>query len=129
MFKRFSRTLGAAPTTSAHLGYFINGTVNALPASGGIIASITLPVTGNYIVSIALNFGNASSTNSLYIQLNTASGTFYGGSPLIVGGGFISLNTTLIFVNTGSTVYNIVLSYNGTPNLQDSNFITAIRIA
>jgi hypothetical protein len=88
-----------------------------------------LPVTGNYIVLITLNFGNAASTDSLYFQVNTAGGTFYGGSPLIVGGGFKSINTTLFFANTGSTVYNMVLTYNGTPNLLNSNFITGIRIA
>jgi hypothetical protein len=107
----------------------ISGTVNALPTSGGIIATITLPVTGNYIMLVTLNFGQAGPTNSLYINVNSASGTFYGTSGTIVAGGFLAINATLFFANTGSNVYNIYLTYNGSPILANNNTITAMRIA
>ena len=121
-------TLGSVPTTSAHLGFFFAGTdITAIPSSGGIIGSITLPVTGNYIVLVTLNFGNTNPTTNLYITVNSVGGTtFYGASTTVAG--FLAINSTFFFSNVGSTTHNILLTYNGTPSLVNSNFITGLRV-
>jgi hypothetical protein len=110
------------------MGYFINGTVNAMPSVGGVVATVTLPVTGNYIILVMLNFGNTSSTNKMYFNINGTAGNFYGTSTNIDGVGFLAFNNTIFYANTGSTAFNINLTYNGTPNFVNSSYITAVRI-
>ena len=78
---------------------------------------------------IIFNFAGTGGTNSLYFNVNGSSGNYYGASSSIGGGGFMSINTTLFFANTGSTVYNLNLTFNGTPTLSNNNSLTAIRIA
>ena len=72
----------------------------------------------------------ASTTNSLYVTINAnGNNSFYAGSSLVLGGGFIGLNATLIIKNTGSNVYNAIINFNGSPTIEPARQFSATRIA
>ena len=120
------RTLGAAPTSNAHLGYAIAGTFGNISTSGGIIASITIPVVGSFLIYFNFHVTNANTINYLLYGA-----TLFGSSYVnfaTAGTHEITISGILNVTNTVNTTYNFLYFFNGSPVIAGGNFITATRV-
>jgi hypothetical protein len=102
-FKRFSRTLGAAPTTSGHLGYKID--------AGGLVSStilspapISIVPAGTFLVNVYVQVVIPSST-ALSIVLPSPAGVSIGFSAAY-GNFYQSVVCIFVAVSNGNYTYN-----------------------
>jgi len=116
MFKRFSRTLGAAPTTSAHIGYtttiFTTGTVVGQGSTTvNMVSPLTIPATGTWIINYVLRLNISSSGTATMTKLQTwmsTGGNIYG---LTCNAASQSLSVSVETAQNGSFVLSLA---NGT---------------
>ena len=96
--------------------------MNGVVANGGVVATITLPVTGNYLLFFNIRLTTTSTIN--YVN----QGGYNWGLSLIDGTSQGNITGTFHYGNVGSTTINLNYNYNGTPGVAAGSYYTAIRI-
>jgi hypothetical protein len=148
----YNATLGAAPTSSSHLGFFgasTNITTTQATTNGGgfLIGSITLPSAGTYLISAqsgAANGGGGGSTYFAFYLNHSTAGSLSGsygptgtiGSVIYPFSNNSLSSTTIGNINTivtvtASTTYNgyIYVIYSGNCQFSaGSTFINYLRL-
>ena len=122
------RTLGAAPTTNAHLGFWVQGVSIATTTSAtpNTIQSISL-VPGNWIIFGDAFFQNGVTFASLSISAtNNSNDTFFQVAGQSVGGSPV-LNISRGVPLTNTTPFYLVAQANTAANVSSIMFY-AIRI-
>ncbi len=140
-FKRFLRTLGAAPTTSGQLGYITtisiaDGTTIAQSTVSNV-ATFTVPTTGIYYISYTLTTASTVTVNRFngYIQNNTG-GTYYGASAVnstqfCDPSFFVSINGSAIISLTAGEIWRTkyLFSSSAAATFVYGSYMQATRIA
>ena len=137
MFKRFSRTLGAAPTTSGQLGYnniVVNGTTSSIAANiTASIYDISVPSGTWYIgAGYRVNNLNVTTTTQLSIGISFVANYLTSNSPLTVFGGVgntFGNSSTIVSGSSASTWYLVVQNNNSQSFNFDSIYVALTRIA
>ena len=108
MFKRFLRTLGAAPTANTQLGYsslVLSSAIGTTSTSGSaVLATITLPTNGTWIVNASCGSFGVASNCVLTLSTTTSTDLTRSGGLVQQSYGFFSA----VFVVTASTNINLV---------------------
>lgn len=139
MFKRFLRTLGAAPTSvntgvsAPNLGTVVTGSCNGSFSQGAAGATINIVTTGTYLISfsIAVNnvitsaIGDITGTNVPATNQTSFPATHLGQATFYIVGSAI--------IKQASGVYNVNISTNPAPSTLNGagntyGFITAVRL-
>ena len=131
-------TLGAAPTTSGHLGSIIGGSYITpdTPFSGAKdIATITIPVTGVYIIFFSMSINYSTPPTILILSFNGATSTALPVPSLICGlgaeiiGSAGSLTSSVPAKLTTAGTLVLKLDVTGTVNNISIASYSAMRIA
>lgn len=134
----YNATLGAAPSSAGHLGYFgsstnISAAIDIPNNSPFLVGSITLPSAGTYLIMAQTgtqNGGGGTTTGILYYVNHSSQGsasTNYGPTGTIMqskfpysnlGTGPITVNFSNLVTITTSTTYNLYVYVTFTGNCQ-----------
>jgi len=98
----YNATLGAAPTTTDHLGYTLSSGTISGTATNGTLASISITNAGTYVISYSLN-GNMGTTPTVF------SVTISGNNATNYNNGFFTFQTGY-FCITGSDILTCTAS-------------------
>ena len=150
MFKRFSRTLGAAPTTSAHLGFSGLSSSVATSTSGSGPYTIYSPTSGtasyqlpggNYLAIIQANYTYTAVPNTT--QINMQYGIQYSATQAYTSptsavaidttisytplnqNQIVNINPLMFTVPSGNTNYYYSFAYFGLGSLVNGGTVTA----
>ena len=112
-------TTASCPNSTVSLTSALYGTTNAAnatytwSASSGSLSStsipnpdLTMPATGNVTVTLSVNDGTNTTTNSVVIQNNGIGIAISNGTTTISCGGSLNLTTTTSGIQTGPLVYS-----------------------
>ena len=118
---RVGQTLGAAPTTNAHLGFITETTGNNISLVANIATDICNSGSlqaGRYIVIGNGQVANALSGGQLYLWLNTIPANFSNNVGLVqysnTSIAYYAMTSSYVFSFTTSTTIYLTMSSNGT---------------
>ena len=137
-------TLGAAPTTNGHIGFIVSSpssgwTQGALSNNTSAFATLTIPVTGTWLISfninvtsVAVSLGIITLTNAAFNNIGLTNGT----NKVSFGGAFIGTSSLTmqgsLVVNGISGTVNVSTTFsggNGIICVYNESFLEAVRIA